>query len=93
MQKIVKLSLHKNTLEQRRRKELKAAAVAAVKSAFDTIQGDAIMIVVLNKDQTSVSFVDSGPLRPAEFSLLVRDELAGLTCNGKLTETDEAEGT
>lgn len=92
MTKVVSLSVHKNTLEKRRQKELKKEAMASLKELLSECEPEAFVIAVIDKDQSLTSYTMPGSLRPAEFALLLRDGLSEqlmLSGNDEVTLTLE----
>lgn len=88
-EKIVSLTVHKNTLEKRHGKEVRQDALRNLKAMLTDNVPAAFALIVIDKDQNTSSYMYEGKLRPAEFALLVRDALRGDLLAEALTMADE----
>jgi len=91
--KVVSLTVHKNTLHRRKAKELRKDALIALKEMLTACDPAAVALVVIDKNQGTASYTIQGDLRPAEFSLLVKDALKDQVFGEDLTNDEELEET
>lgn len=94
--KVVKLSVHKNTMEKRRRREMRAAFLQAAKLLSEPEAGIAgYAIIVVDKGQGDGTVLHAGDLRPAEFQLIAERALREMFSAGgeiPLSEEEDDKG-
>lgn len=91
--KVIKLHVHKNTLEKRKRKELREEALRTLKEMLTECDPISVTIVVIDKGQHCISYQSEDDLRPAERAVLLKDALRDLIFNDELTVEEEQEKT
>lgn len=91
MTKVVKLTVHKNTLAKRRRKEMRDRALATIKEAFTDNNVTAFALVAIDDNENSVTISDGGTLSPSQFAVLLRQALDEETMTAPAPER-EADG-
>lgn len=89
--KVVKLSVHKNTLEKRRMADLRKAAQVHLKGMLQGCEPQAIAIVVIDKDENLITWQHEGKLSASQFEVLLRDSVKSILNNEEVTLTSDEE--
>lgn len=93
MQKVVSLSVHKNTLAKRRKRDLKEAFRSVTKEIFDNEDVKGFAVVFVTGNHETILQCQRGDMRPAEFQLLVQEGVKDISLYPSIATNDEAEQT